>query len=231
LLANVATAKRVGGRLKLSDYFAEGSPEIEIEVDEKLTVPEEASRRFELYSRSKRARVQIASRIKQVKAELADLEIKRERLETLPGTFSPKSAVPSQPQAKSKSRETRVPGARRYISSDGYEILVGRAARDNDNLTFKIARPNDLWLHAADYPGSHVIVRNPTRKEIPHRALIEAAQLAAYFSQASKDPKVDVHYTERKFLSKPKGSAAGLVRMSKFKNIVVKPAEAIERVL
>ena len=76
LLANVATAKRVGGRLKVTDYFADGAPEIEIEVDEKLTVPEEASRRFELYSRSKRARVQIASRIKQVKAELAELQIK-----------------------------------------------------------------------------------------------------------------------------------------------------------
>ncbi|MGZ5436877.1 MAG: Rqc2 family fibronectin-binding protein [Pyrinomonadaceae bacterium] len=231
LLANVATAKRVGDRLKLADYFAEGAPEIEIEVDEKLTVPEEASRRFELYSRSKRARVQIANRIKQVKAELADLEIKRERLETSPGTFADNSASVPQPKAKAKSRETRVPGARRYLSSDGYEILVGRAARDNDNLTFKIAKPNDLWLHAADYPGSHVIVRNPTRKEIPHRTLIEAAQLAAYSSQASKDPKVDVHYTERKFLSKPKGSAPGLVRMSRFKNIVVKPAEAVERVL
>jgi predicted ribosome quality control (RQC) complex YloA/Tae2 family protein len=230
LLANIASAKRVGGRLKLTDYFAEGAPEIEIEVDEKLTMPEEASRRFELYSRSKRALVQIANRIKQVKAELADLEIKRERLETSPGTFAD-SSVPSGPKGKANSRETRVPGARRYLSSDGYEILVGRAARDNDNLTFKIAKPNDLWLHAADYPGSHVIVRNPTRKEIPHRTLIEAAQLAAYSSQASKDPKVDVHYTERKFLSKPKGSAAGLVRMSRFKNILVKPAEAADRLL
>src|SRR5687767_6266496 len=235
LLANVATAKRVGGRLKLTDYFAEGAPEIEIEVDEKLTVPEEASRRFALYSRSKRARVQIANRIKQVKAELADLELKREQLETSPGALGDTSAsMPSAAKAKTtatKSRESRVPGARRYLSSDGYEILVGRAARDNDNLTFKIAKPNDTWLHAADYPGSHVIVRNPTRKEIPHRTLIEAAQLAAYSSQASKDPKVGVHYTERKFLSKPKGSAAGLVRMTRFKNIVVKPAEAIERVL
>jgi predicted ribosome quality control (RQC) complex YloA/Tae2 family protein len=56
LLANVATAKRVGSRLKLTDYFAEGAPEIEIEIDERLTLPEEASRRFEMYSRSKRAR-------------------------------------------------------------------------------------------------------------------------------------------------------------------------------
>ncbi|HEX5702434.1 MAG TPA: NFACT family protein [Pyrinomonadaceae bacterium] len=231
LLANVTTAQRVGGRLKLKDYFADGEPEIEIEVDEKLTVPEEASRRFDLYSRSKRARVQIANRLKQVKTELADLGIKRERLETSPGTFAGPASAPAEPKAKTKSRETRVPGTRRYLSSDGYEILVGRAARDNDNLTFKIAKPSDLWLHAADYPGSHVIVRNPTRKEIPQRTLIEAAQLAAYFSQASKDPKVGVHYSERKFLSKPKGSAAGLVRMSKSKNIVVKPAEAVARVL
>src|SRR5437762_7109557 len=93
----------------------------------------------------------------------------------------------------------RIPGTRRYRSADGFEILVGRAAKDNDNLTFKVAKPNDLWLHAADYPGSHVIVRNATRKELPHRTLIEAAQLAAYFSQANKDPKVDIHYTERKF--------------------------------
>ncbi|HEV2905391.1 MAG TPA: NFACT RNA binding domain-containing protein, partial [Pyrinomonadaceae bacterium] len=235
LLANVGTAKRVGSRLKLTDYFAEGAPEIEIEIDENRTIPEEASRRFALYSRSKRARVQIANRIKQVKAELADLEIKREHLETSPGALEDTSAsIASAAKAKAtatKSRESRVPGARRYLSSDGYEILVGRAARDNDNLTFKIAKPSDRWLHAADYPGSHVIVRNPTRKEIPHRTLVEAAQLAGYFSQASKDPKVDVHYTQRKFLSKPKGSAPGLVRMSRFKNVIVKPAEAVERML
>jgi predicted ribosome quality control (RQC) complex YloA/Tae2 family protein len=232
LLANVGTAKRVVSRLKLTDYFAEGAPEIEIEIDENRTIPEEASRRFALYSRSKRARVQIANRIKQVKAELADLEIKREQLETSPGALEDTSAsIPSAAKAKATATKSRVPGARRYVSSDGYEILVGRAARDNDNLTFKIAKPSDLWLHAADYPGSHVIVRNPTRKEIPHRTLVEAAQLAGYFSQASKDPKVDVHYTQRKFLSKPKGSAPGLVRMSRFKNVIVKPAEAVERML
>ncbi len=126
-------------------------------------------------------------------------------------------------------RSKRVPGTRRYISSDGFEILIGRAAHDNDHLTFKVAKPNDLWLHAADYGGSHVIVRNPTRKDIPHRTVIEAAQLAAHFSQARKDPKVDVHYTQRKFISKPKGAKPGLVRMSRFKNITVEPEEKLER--
>jgi len=132
--------------------------------------------------------------------------------------------------AKARAKQINIPGVRRYRSSDGYEILVGRGARDNDHLTFKTAQPNDLWLHTGDYPGSHVVVRNPTRKEIPHRTIVEAAQIAAKFSQARKDSKVIVHYTARKFLSKPKGAAPGLVRMSTFKTIMVEPKEAIERI-
>jgi predicted ribosome quality control (RQC) complex YloA/Tae2 family protein len=234
LLANVATAKRQGGRVKLVDYFAEDAPLIEIELDEKITFPEEASRRFAMFSRSKRARKQIAARIEKVEAEIAALEQKRKQLES-PDT----SAIASQQPQTAASPHTRaravvpkrIPGVRRYVSSDGFEILVGRAAKDNDNLTFKVAKPNDLWLHAADYAGSHVIVRNATRKEIPHRTLIEAAQLAAYFSQANKDPKVDVHYTERKFVSKSKGAAPGLVRLTRFKNITVAPKQAAQRVV
>jgi len=248
LLANVGTAKREGSRLRLIDYFTDGAPEMEIEIDEKLSIPEEAARRFEKYARSKRARKQIASRIAQVKSELTNLETRLAQLASatvdsaaMQSSLSPGSSGGSRGSSPtvregssvlppSKADSKRIPGTRRYLSSDGYEILVGRAARDNDNLTFKIAKPNDLWLHAADYPGSHVIVRNPTRKEIPHRTIIEAAQLAAYFSQANKDPKVDVHYTQRKFLSKPKGAAPGLVRLSRFKSITVAPVEAAERI-
>ena len=131
---------------------------------------------------------------------------------------------------KKQKASLSLPGMRRYRSSDGYEVLVGRTARDNDQLTFRVARPNDLWLHAGDYPGSHVIVRNSSRSEIPQRTIIEAAQLAAKFSQASKDSKVAIHYTRRKFLSKPKGAAPGLVRMSSFKTITVEPGENIERI-
>jgi predicted ribosome quality control (RQC) complex YloA/Tae2 family protein len=62
--------------------------------------------------------------------------------------------------AKSKSRN--------FVSSEGFEILVGKGAKDNDHLTFRVAKSNDLWLHAADYPGSHVVVRSQNRQEIPH---------------------------------------------------------------
>lgn len=232
LLANVSTAKRRGENVIITDYFADGTPAIELEIDVNLTLPEEASRRFEAYARSKRARKQIALRIEIVKAELMKLESQSVGLELNPPTSDADiSEIPDGNRNRSDTaRQPKIPGTRCYISSDGYNILVGRAARDNDNLTFKIAKPNDLWLHAADYPGSHVVVRNPTRKDIPHRTVIEAAQLAAHFSQASKDPKVDVHYTERKFLSKPKGAGPGLVRLQRFKNITVAPIEVGERV-
>jgi predicted ribosome quality control (RQC) complex YloA/Tae2 family protein len=143
-------------------------------------------------------------------------------------TFEKPPPAPRVGQKKSAKPE-KISGVRRYLSTDGYEILVGRAARDNDNLTFRVAQPNDLWMHAGDYPGSHVVVRNPTRKEIPQRTIIEAAQLAGRFSQASEDAKVVIHYTERKFLSKPKGSAPGLVRLSRFRSINVEPKEAVPR--
>jgi predicted ribosome quality control (RQC) complex YloA/Tae2 family protein len=124
----------------------------------------------------------------------------------------------------------RIPGARRYRSSDGYEILVGRADRDNDNLTLRVARSFDLWFHAADYPGSHVILRNPKRQPVPPRSIAEAAQLAAKFSQAKDLPKAAVNYCEKKFVTKPKGFAPGQVRLASFRTILVEPAEAGERV-
>lgn len=233
LLANISTAKRKGNHVVLIDYFSDDGSSIEIEIDESRSLQEEAAQRFAGYQRSKRALGQITARIAEVKSALAKLAGEQHRLESEPPAVADKLSTssginPSEASSAKTRREAskRVPGTRSYLSSDGFEILVGRAAKDNDNLTFKVAKPNDTWLHAADYGGSHVVVRNSTRKELPHRTLIEAAQLAAYFSQAKKDPKVDVHYTERKFVSKPKGAKPGLVRMQRSKNITVAPKEA-----
>ena len=232
LLANVATAKRHGHKVTLTDYYAEGAPPIEIEVDENVSLQEEAAERFRQYGKAKRAREEIAERMLQLDREIAQLNRQVEKISEI---ISQKDETALAPFIEAKRaprispKESKVPGVRRYLSTDGYEILVGRAARDNDNLTFKIAQPNDLWLHAGDYPGSHVVVRNPTRKEIPHRTIVEAAQLAGKFSQASEDSKVVIHYTPRKFLSKPKGAAPGLVRLSRFKSITVEPKESVSR--
>lgn len=238
LLANVSTAKRSGNRVEITDYYAEGAPSIEIEIDEKVSLQDEAGERFRQYGKAKRAREEIAERMVQIDREVAQLN---RQLEEILGIIEKRdetalaSVVGEKPASKKPAKQSgpakpAVPGVRRYLSTDGYEILVGRGARDNDHLTFKVAQPNDLWLHAGDYPGSHVVVRNPTRKEIPHRTIIEAAQLAGKFSQASEDSKVVIHYTPRKFLSKPKGAAPGLVRLSRFKSLTVEPKESVNRI-
>ncbi|MGZ8846204.1 MAG: NFACT RNA binding domain-containing protein [Pyrinomonadaceae bacterium] len=240
LLANLSTAKRRGNHVTLIDYFSSDAATIEIELDASSSLQEEAARRFALYSRSKRAVAQINSRIELGRKRLEKLLSEQESLEkrisepaAATGALSAPRSVPpavagglSTSSSQPKTKRDRVPGTRRYLSADGFEILVGRTAQDNDHLTFKIAKPNDTWLHAGDYGGSHVVVRNSSRKPIPQRTLIEAAQLTAWFSQAKKDPKVDVHYTERKFVSKIKGGKPGLVRLQRFKNITVSPKEA-----
>ena len=240
LLANIAVARREGNKVMVSDYYSEGTPVIEIEVDENISLQDEAGRYFARYTKAKRGRKEISVRLAQLEEEIRQLREKQAQLETiiasrdeaaLSAFAETKRSVSkgSDKKTRSKKLPEKLPGIRRYLSSDGYEILVGRAAHTNDNLTFRVARPHDLWLHAADYPGSHVIIRNQTRSEISHRTIIEAAQLAAKFSQAEKDSKVTIHYTQRKFLSKPKGAAPGLVRMSSFKTIRVEPAESIDR--
>jgi predicted ribosome quality control (RQC) complex YloA/Tae2 family protein len=237
LLANLGTAIRRGNTVEIKDYYSEETPTISVEVEENTSLQEEAARRFRQYTKAKRAREEIVERLALLDTELVNLEKEQNELEKIIAERDEAALndLDSEPTSATKkpikqAEPARLPGVRHYVSTDGYEILVGRAARDNDNLTFRVARPNDLWLHAADYPGSHVIVRNPTRKEIPQRTMIEAAQLAGKFSQAGDDTKVVVHYTPRKFLSKPKGAAPGLVRMSTFKSITVEPKEVVSRV-
>jgi predicted ribosome quality control (RQC) complex YloA/Tae2 family protein len=240
LLANTGTAERRGRNVAITDYYAEGAPRIELEIDENSTLQEAAAQLYARYAKARRAAKEITRRLTELDGELERLnaqlfEIERiiaERDEAaLEALEDEKKEITRRPEARRKASES-VPGTRRYLSSDGYEILVGRGARDNDHLTFRVARPHDLWLHAADYPGSHVVVRNPKRGlDIPHRTIIEAAQLAAHYSQARRDAKVDIHYTQRKFLSKPKGAAPGLVRISSFRTITVEPGLSVERIL
>jgi predicted ribosome quality control (RQC) complex YloA/Tae2 family protein len=243
LLANIAAAERRGPTVRLQDFYAEGAPFVELEVEEGRTLQEEAARRFARYSKAKRAAREISERLKAVEAELDAVEEKREKLERVVGARDSEALAAfaggrgeagrakTSARAKAQKKEAEeLRGVRRYRSSDGYEILVGRAARDNDRLTFRLARSFDTWMHAADYPGSHVVVRARSRDEqVPHRTLVEAARLAAHFSQARKDSKVAVNYTQRKFVSKPKGAAPGLVYLSSFRTLLVEPREELKR--
>src|SRR5258706_15312760 len=102
----------------------------------------------------------------------------------------------------------------RTLQIDGRVVLVGKGARENDELTFDVASPEDFWFHVADYSGSHVVVRNPGKdRQLEDTVLVKAAQLAAYYSQARNSSKVEVHYTKRKQVTKPRRAKPGLVRL------------------
>lgn len=229
LLANLADAQRCGGKVLVTDFYDENLPQIEIEVEENQSITEAAEKFFRRYTKARNAQEEISKRLGVLQSEISDLKAQNEELqraiiekdEIFLDKFSGKKTG-AKFGTKEKNQEG-FSGARNYISSDGFEILVGKGSKDNDFLTFRVAKSQDLWLHAADYPGSHVIVKNPNRKEIPQKTLIEAAQLAAFFSQAKTETKAAVHYTQKKFVFKPKGAAAGLVNLASFKTILVEP--------
>jgi predicted ribosome quality control (RQC) complex YloA/Tae2 family protein len=237
ILANLATARVAGSTVRLIDYYDPAQPEIEIEITEGDTLQQSAADYFDRYQKARRARAAIAARIetiapaieslKRLRSALAehpaaeDLEAVREEFGALAGR-GPGEQPRDRRVTKARGKREGQAG-RRFLSSDGYEIVVGRNDRDNDYITFRLARPQDAWLHAADYGGSHVIVRNPTREPVPHQTLVEAAELAAYYSQARKEGRAAVHHTQRKFVTKPPRAKPGLVRLSSFKTLMVEP--------
>ena len=106
----------------------------------------------------------------------------------------------------------------------GYEVLVGKGSRDNDELTFDVADGPDVWLHVGgETPGSHVVVRNPGGGEVPSNVVEGAAALAAWYSKARGAPFVKVDWCRRSDVVKPRGAPAGLVELKRHKTVKVKP--------
>jgi predicted ribosome quality control (RQC) complex YloA/Tae2 family protein len=113
----------------------------------------------------------------------------------------------------------------RRILVEGFEVLIGRSAADNDALTFRVGKPNDSWLHVAGgTPGSHVIIRNPERLTVPKSVIERAASFAAWYSKARAGGTVEVHHCKVSDVRKPRGAPVGLVHLERFGRVRVRPA-------
>ncbi len=115
--------------------------------------------------------------------------------------------------------------AYRTVEVEGFEVFVGKAASDNDYLTFKVAKPQDLWLHVNGVPGSHVVVRNPDKlPDIPKPVIERAAEFAAYYSKAREARgKVEVHVCWASDVRKVRGAPAGEVQLRRWDRVKVYP--------
>jgi len=222
----------------VTDYFQEPPSEASVELDSALTLRENIEKMFKRHQKAGRGKQFIARRLSEVRSRQASLADQTRRLQTI-RDWDTWLAIESRIAAERQGGRSAAPAAdrnkseptRRFrsIIEEGMEILVGRNGRENDELTFQVAGPDDFWMHVADYSGSHVVVRNPLRaRNLPDNVLTKAAQIAAYFSQARNAPKAEVHYTQRKHVSKPKRAKAGLVRLSEFKSIRVEPKNWME---
>ena len=230
LLANVNNATRRGDTILVTDYYDAATPAIEIEGAANKELSKVAESYFRRYVKARNGVRVIDERMAAAQTLLESANEKLQRIDTAieernEEYLSSLVVPPRKPIAiaRKKKKEIEFNGARRFISTNGFEILVGKKAKDNDYLTFRVARSLDTWMHAADYPGSHVVIRNANRKEIPIQTLIEAAQLAAFYSSGRGQTKAAVNYTLKKFVNKPKRAAPGLVSLASFKTILVEP--------
>jgi predicted ribosome quality control (RQC) complex YloA/Tae2 family protein len=236
LLAGLGAARVAGRTAMVPDPYDPTAASLEIPVDPALPLQENARLLFERYKKGKRAVAAIGARLQAARSKLSAWEALGERaarvtdeagLDRLRDEMSGLGLVHGKHPSKGRSQSMakRPPArVRRYESPDGYSILVGKSGEENDTLTFRVASPDDFWLHAAGYPGAHVVVRNPRHeRSLPDRTLRAAAEIAAFHSGARGETKVEVHYTQRKHVHRRKGAPRGQVLLRRFRSIQAAP--------
>lgn len=190
---------------------------IQIPLDETMTPQENAKKYFDKYSKLKRTKEALdtllqetGDEIKHLESIAASLDIasSEEDLVQIKEEMMEYGYVKRKNTGGKKVKVTSRPY--HYISSDGYDIYVGKNNFQNDELSFKFASGNDWWFHAKGQPGSHVIVKSKN-EELPDRTFEEAGKLAAYYSKGRQAPKVEIDYTQKKNLRKPIGGKPGFV--------------------
>jgi predicted ribosome quality control (RQC) complex YloA/Tae2 family protein len=209
------------------DYYNPGLPQLTLPLDSSKDPVWNMEDYFKKHQKLLSAEKHLRPRLETAKEEAVRLQAELTKLEaedefsvemTLPSLKNRKRG-PMPAEKQTKTQRARATGYRQFLSTDGLPLLVGKTAKDNDTLTFKVAGPDDLWLHARGTPGSHVVIRLEKGAETPHETLKDAATLALWFSDLRKSGKGEVIYTHRKFVKKAKGQKAGTVTVSREKSI------------
>jgi len=225
--ANLGTIRKGQTNVTLVDYFDEELPNLTIPLDQAKTPRGNMDDYFQKHRKHLAAERELHPRIEAGQKELEMLQGELTAIEQ--GTWQ----APDKPNltmrrrnptqaGRAKGRQEQRQGPfRRFTSSDGLAIYVGRNARENDELTFGLAKSDDLWLHARGTPGSHVVVRLEKGSDPPPETIRDAATLALLYSDLKKSGKGDIIYTRRKWVKKAKGQAPGAVTVTQEKSLHV----------
>ena len=227
VLANLGSLGKGVEKATLSGPDGSGTV---VKLDPRRTAVENAESYFRKYKKAKAGHALLARRLEESRGEVSRLEQLGDELhaaETFDALSELQKRLGSRGSSGSGGTENAEPvsitSPYRTFRYAGWEILVGKNAEGNDVITREISRPDDLWLHADGTSGSHVLVRNPGRAEVPQHVFLKAASLAAYYSRAKGSSKVPVAYTEARYVKRPRGAKPGLVTLLRRRTIIVAP--------
>lgn len=218
--------------ITVPDVYSAEERTVEIPLNPALGPAENVALYYKRHRKFEKGLARIAETLREldkktaaIKERLLQIESGKWRPEPKPEGIARQKALHGQAaKAKQKAAQT---GPRRFISSEGHLIMVGRNDRENDELTFRIASGKDLWLHARDYPGSHVVAKLPKGIQLPQITLREAAMLAIHYSKAAKSGKGEVTWLFAKDVKKPKRAAPGKVIVTGAKSLAVRVDEEL----
>ena len=229
LTANLHLATKGMRSVEVPNYYEEGMPPLSIELDERLSPGQNAQRYFKLYQKARNAQTLAAEQIEKTSAELNYLEGQLDNLEKCreeAELFELRTELERFGYVKanrSRRQMKQLPPSQplRFTSPSGRVILVGKNNLQNDKLT-GTAQPGEVWLHAKDMPGSHVIIVGEAPDE---DTILFAARLAALYSKGRGSLRVPVDYTLRRYVRKPGGAKPGFVIYTNQRTLYVQPAE------
>lgn len=230
LMANLHSIHAGIGKVEVFDFYNNAKTLIKIKTD---LSPQQNANLF--YQKAKNQVKELEFKLKSLNEVTLQLDVLGQKLEKLKEADSSKKLKSldksaSNPLDKSSgngfgSKGKQEPLPYRAYSIGGFDVLVGKNAKANDELLSKYANKNDLWFHAKDVSGSHVLIKNHGAKPIPANVIEQAASLAAWYSKAKSNSLASVIYTLRKYVRKPKGSPPGQVIVERETGILVEPKE------
>ncbi|MBQ7960267.1 MAG: NFACT family protein [Clostridia bacterium] len=234
LTANLYRIEAGSESITVQNYYSEMCEDISIPLKPELSPSKNAQRYYKLYTKAKTAEEHSLLQLHEATEEKAYLEtvldsVSRaasyDDITEIREELTLQGYIPSSGSKKKKALKKSKP--MKFISSEGYTILVGRNNLQNDELTIRTAYSTDMWLHTKIIPGSHVVIRTNGTGEVPDNTLVEAATIAAYFSKARTATGVPVDYTLIKNIRKPNGSKPGFVIYETNYTVYVTPDEKL----
>ncbi|HEY4706177.1 MAG TPA: NFACT family protein [Thermodesulfobacteriota bacterium] len=232
LASNFHLLKKGVKEAEVTDYTQDPPALVKVRMDERLGPKENVERYFKRARKGRKALELLKERIPALEEELEYVETLKYDIEAAetPGDLDDleaelaKGGYLKKVERVEKSEEPRAEPVRRFVSSEGFEILCGKSGTGNDLLVAKYASGEDIWFHVKGLAGSHSLIKVAGRAgELTKKTIEEAASVAAFYSKAANAGKVEVIYAEARNVKKPRGAKPGMVTVKEYRSVVVRP--------